>query len=391
MGAYVGLDKDILFDVMRTLAGTCMLNIDYGNPNPYLGQAHWDSNAGEEIFAANPGFVKGLRNHIRGMMNAGYFAPSQDAEFDLSGSVQRDPFQTLPFDIFLRIAEKCEDPTSLLNWSKASWFASTAFRNARNTFWAMAIRIQMGWFIELLPCLDDSELCHGSSMRAIFLWAACCTEPRLGMKGGHFLRIANRRRIWNTPCAELTDHYRRKLPPHINATSCESRTLSFRDIILSKDSSSRRYVVTRNKKTRLYSKVQKCFWADEWEDTYEKTQIVEAFFMQSNGFLTGIALTPEGDKCRMVGSISESPVRFEVVIPAEDWICGMVVHIPEIKVSGGSVGSIGETSPKGITVRRVYPCTLCELLTAPRSRSSASLGDSFISVRQIEDILYEYL
>lgn len=249
----------------------------------------------------------------------------------------------------------------------------------------------MGWFMELRPCLRNSELCNGSSMRSIFLWAACCTEPRLGMKGGHFLRIANRRRIWNTSCAELTDKYCRKLLPHVSSTSCESHTLSFRDILLSKDSSSRRYVVTRNKQTRLYSKVQKCFWVDEWEDTYERMQVVEAFFMESNGFLTGIALTTGHDKCRMVGSISESPVRFEVVIPAEDWICGMVVHIPEIKVSRGSVGNIGETSPKGITVRRVYPYTSYELLTAPHSRSSASLGDSFISVRRIEDILYEYL
>lgn len=361
----VAMDKDILFGVMRTLADTCMLNIDYGSPNPQLEDARWSSNAGEEIFAASPGLVKGLEDYIRGMMSAGYFAPSRGAEFDLSDSVRQDPFQRLPFDIFLKIAEHCEDPTSLLNWAKASWFANTAFRNAQEYFWAMVIRNQMGWFFELLSCLDDSKLCRGSSMRDIFLWAACRSEPRLGMKGGPFLCIANRRRIWATPCTKLTELYRSKLPPHLRATSCEDGTLNFREMLLSKSTSTYKYVVTHNKQARLYSKVEKCLWVDEWEDTYEKTQIVEAFFMRSNGFLTGIALTTEGGECRMVGSINESPIRFEVVIPAEDWICAMIVHIPAIELVGRLPGNIDETSPKGITVGQLDPCNSYRLLIAP--------------------------
>lgn len=365
MGGLVAIDKGILFDVMRTLGDTYMLNIGYGNPNPQLEGAHWHSNAGEEIFAANPGLVMRFEAQIRGMMSEGYFTLSKGTGFDLSGSVRQDPFQRLPFDIFLKIAEQCEDPTSLLNWAKASWFANTAFRNAQEYFWTMVIRRQMGWFFELLPCLDDSKLCHRLSMRAVFLWAACRFKPRLGMKGGPFLCIANRRRIWATPCTELTELYRSKLPPRLRATSREDGTQNFREMLLSKSTWTYRYVVTHNKQARLYSKVQKCLWVDEWEDTYEKTQIVEAFFMRSNGFLTGIALTTEGGERRMVGSINESPIRFEAVIPAEDWICAMIVHIPAIELVGRLQGNIDETSPKGITVSQLDPCNSYRLLIAP--------------------------
>lgn len=363
MSGLVAMDKDILFGMMRTLADTYMLNIDYGNPQ--LEEAHWHSNAGEEIFAASPGLVKGLENHIRGMMSAGYFTLSQGTEFDLSGSVRQDPFQTLPFDIFPKIAEHCEDPTSLLNWAKASWFANTALRNAQEYFWTMVIRKQMGWFFELLPCLDDRKLCHGSSTRAIFLWADYHCEPRLGMKGGPFLRIANRRRIWATPCTELTELYRSKLPPHVRANSCEDGALNFREMLSSKATCNRRYVVTHNDQARLYSKVQKCLWVDEWEDTYQKMQVVEASFMRSNGFLTGIALTTERGECRMVGSINGSSIRFEAIIPAEDWICAMIVHIPAIELVGRLQGNIYETSPKGITVGQLDPCMSYSLLIAP--------------------------
>lgn len=358
------MDKDILFSVMRTLADISILDIDYGSPNPQVKDAHWDSNAGEEIFAAHPGVVKGLEGRIRGLMSAGYFTLSQGAKFDLSDNVQQDPFQKLPFDIFLRIGEQCEDSTSLLNLAKASWFANIAFRSAQATFWATAIQIQMGWFFELLSCLDDDELRHGSGMRDIFLWAEYLTRPRLRMYGGPFLRIANRRRIWNTSCRELADQYSRKLP-HLRTANSKHGALNFREKLLSKATWSRRYVVTHNEQTRLYSKVHKCFWVDEWEDTYEKTHIVEAFFLPSNGFLTGIALTTEGGECRMVGSIDESHIRFEAVIPAEDWICGMLVHIPAIELVGTTQDNIGETSPKGITVGRLHTCTSCSLLTAP--------------------------
>ncbi|OBT60803.1 hypothetical protein VE03_09896 [Pseudogymnoascus sp. 23342-1-I1] len=111
VGLPLDVEKDILFGVMRTLVNTNMLNIDYGRPNPKSDETGWHANTGEEIFAADPGLVIGLEDKIRGMMNAGYFAPSRVPEFDLSNNVRHDPFQRMPFDIFLEIAEQCEDPT----------------------------------------------------------------------------------------------------------------------------------------------------------------------------------------------------------------------------------------------------------------------------------------
>ncbi|OBT84658.1 hypothetical protein VE02_07071 [Pseudogymnoascus sp. 03VT05] len=324
VGGLMTLDNDILFGVMRTLADTYMLDIDYGTPNPQKqDNDRWNSNAGEEIFAASPELVNGLEDRIRGLISAGYFTLPQGAEFDLTNGVRQDPFQRLPFDILIRIGEQCEDSTSLLNWAKASWFANVAFRSTQENFWATVIRIQMGWFFELLLCLDDDKLCYGSSMRAVFLWAACRSEPRRGIKAGPFLSIANRRRIWTNPCLELADRYCSELPPHLLIANSKSTPMNFRGMLLSKAM---------------------------WSHTYEKTQVVEAFFMQSNGFLTAIALTTECGESRMVGSIYESSLRFKATIPAEDWICAIVIHIPGIELVGRSSGSIDETSPKGITI-----------------------------------------
>lgn len=365
VGSLVAIDKDILFGVMRSLADTFILNIDYGSPHPYAEvEGNWQSNAGEEIFAANPGIVKGLENTIRELICAEFFALSQGTEFDLKDGVRQDPFQRLPLNILLKIGEQCGDPTSLLNWAKASWYANIALRKAQQTFWATVIRLQMRWFFELLSCLDDGKLNPDSDTRAIFLWAEYHTKPRLGMNGGPFLRVSNRRRIWTSPCTKLADQYRSKLPPHLLNAQSDHGTLQFSDMVLSRAKWNRGYVVTHNEQARLYNKVHKCFWVDKWEDTYEKAQIIEAFFMQGNGFLTGISLTTEGGESRTVGSANESSKRFEAVIPAEDWICGMVVHIPAIEFVGTMVTHLGETSPKGLTVGPLDPYTPYDLLIA---------------------------
>ncbi|KFY26810.1 hypothetical protein V493_03862 [Pseudogymnoascus sp. VKM F-4281 (FW-2241)] len=124
-----------------------------------------------------------------------------------------------------------------------------------------------------------------------------------------------------------------------------------RELLLSKASCRRMYDVSHNEQAHLYTQTQECLWIDKWEDTYAKTQLVEAFFMQSSGFLTGIAVTTEGGECKLIGSIDEEePLRFEAVIPVEDWICGMVLHIPAIEFVGTTRGDVGETSPKGITI-----------------------------------------
>lgn len=59
----------------------------------------------------------------------------------------------------------------------------------------------------------------------------------------------------------------------------------------------------------------------------------------------------------MIGSIDEEPLRFEAVIPLDNWIAGIVLHIPAIEFVGTDFDDVGETSPKGITVgiSNLYP------------------------------------
>ncbi|KAL5348431.1 hypothetical protein ACLOAV_006914 [Pseudogymnoascus australis] len=358
------MDKDVLYSLMRPSNVTNLLDIDYGSINTDWGSEYWKSFAGEEVFVSNPGLVKGLEGRIQEMMVTGKFhLPAERAEVDLSHGVQHDPFQSLSFDILVGIAEQLDDPECFMNWASASWSIQTLVRSAQDEFWKRAIRKQMAWFFELHRCLDDDELCRSSSMRAVFLWAACGSELRVGnnsrlwapcnfelrfgMKGGEFLRLANRRRIWTSPCKDLTDQYCKMLPHYHLLGEGGGRN---RDLLLSKASCRRMYDVSHNEQARLYTQTQECLWIDKWEDTYAKTQLVEAFFMQNSGFLTGIAVSTDGGECKLIGSIDEEePLRFEAVIPVEDWICGMVLHIPAIEFVGTTRVDVGETSPKGIT------------------------------------------
>ncbi|OBT60270.1 hypothetical protein VE03_10209 [Pseudogymnoascus sp. 23342-1-I1] len=209
------MDKDVLYKVMRSLTMVCYLDIDYGDlDSDLVCLDYWHSNAGEEVYAANPGLVEGLEERIQKMMATGYFRLHKRAELDLNHGVRKDPFRGLPFDILVIISEQLEDPECLMNWARASWSIHTLVRSAQDSFWKRTIRMQMRWFFELHKCLENDALCRGSSMRAVFLWAAGGSELRFGMKGGDFLRLANRRRIWTSPCKDLTDQYYQMLPHH---------------------------------------------------------------------------------------------------------------------------------------------------------------------------------
>ncbi|KFZ02618.1 hypothetical protein V500_00066 [Pseudogymnoascus sp. VKM F-4518 (FW-2643)] len=210
------MDKDVLYSVMRSLTMVSRLDIDYGDLEvDFICVDFWHSRAGGEVYAANPGLVEGLEGRIQEMMATGYFRLPKRVELDLSHGVRKDPFQSLPFDILVSIAEKLEDPECFMNWARASWSIHTFLRSAQDSFWKRTIRMQMQWFFELDRCLEDDKLCRGSSMRAVFLWAAGGSKLRLGMKGGDFLRLANRRRIWTSPCKDLTDRYCKILPRHL--------------------------------------------------------------------------------------------------------------------------------------------------------------------------------
>ncbi|KFY05283.1 hypothetical protein O988_00122 [Pseudogymnoascus sp. VKM F-3808] len=160
------IDKDVLYGVMRSLTATVSyLDINYGD------------------------------------LDKDFFC--------------KDPFKSLPFDILVSIAEMLEYSECFTNWARASWSIHTFLRSAQNSFLKRTISIQMQWFFELDRFLEDDKLCHGSSMRAVFLWPAGGSKLRLGMKGGDFLRLANHRRIWTSPCKDLIDRYCKILPRHL--------------------------------------------------------------------------------------------------------------------------------------------------------------------------------
>ncbi|KFY26809.1 hypothetical protein V493_03861 [Pseudogymnoascus sp. VKM F-4281 (FW-2241)] len=126
------MDKDVLYSLMRPLNVTNWLDIDYGSINTDWWSEYWNSFAGEEVFVSNPGLVKGLEGRIQEMMVTGKFhLPAERAEVDLSHGVRQDPFQSLPFDILVGIAEQLDDPECFMNWASASWSIQTNTRPER--------------------------------------------------------------------------------------------------------------------------------------------------------------------------------------------------------------------------------------------------------------------
>ena len=410
--SWVAVDKDALYSTMRAAADRSHLDIGYGVPEPDRYLQFWDSNPGEEIFVSDPGPVDGLEDRIRSMIDAGYFTLPEESssEMDLSHRVRDDPFKGLPYELLVRIAEQFDTPTALLNWARASWFAHSLLKTAAASFWMNAAQTQMSWFPELQITLRNAghELLArpgaSSTARAIYLWAAFGSLPRLGMKSGPFLRIANRRRIWEGPCTELVDRYCRNLPTDLPVKSAENEAPSFLQTLHSKAKGSRLYMVTHDKQARrkddigLYGEMRRCFWLHEWEDTYSKRQLVEVFFGRADGFLVGIAVTTEGRERQLLGSGGSDleSLRLEAVIPTEDWICGIVLHIPAVEVVGNSKSQAETTksSPRGITVRHsdstrsalVDPANSFSLVSC--SRLSVRPGVNIISARRNRVIQY---
>lgn len=339
------VNKGVLFSVFRSIPDSWRcLEIDYGRPSPPCDHQSWPTRAGEEIFAADPGPVQGLEERVTDLIAAGFFARPPPTGLDLGHKVKHDPFQTLPYDVILRVGEKIDNVDALLSWIRASWFAHAQLRNAASSFWKQAVISQMSWFYELLPCIRHEELRKGSAMRSLYLWAACGSEPRLWMKRGYFLRLANRRRIWTTPCAVLAARYCRVMYPRDNASE-------FYQLCLSSAACSKMYTVAHDAEAQLDGNVEKSFWFDEWEDTYTKSQNIEAFFRQQDGWLVGISVLTEGGRKRILGSTEAQGelTKCEAVVPAGDWISGILLHIPAVDNVGRPSDSV-KTSVKGITV-----------------------------------------
>jgi hypothetical protein len=341
-------DKDVLYEVMRGLSESTVLRLDYGGSKARDWQ-EWESRGGDEVLVADPSPLKGFDGRIRALVVGGYFKPSQSsASSDLGTRVRSDPFKPLPFDIFVAIAEHL-DPDSLMNLAKASWFVNLFAAGATDSFWKKMIRLQMVWFFELLAYMDTPESFRGASMKAVYLWAACGSRAMPNMRGGDLMRVANRRRIWR-PCGQLVQECQRRLRANELEQDGES---PFQKLLRTSSSCTNMPVVTHDAFETMHGEVQTRFWIREWEDTYAKEQLVEAFWHHESGFLTGVAVTSVGDNRQIVGFCDKPPLLGcqRAIIPVDDWVCGLILHIS----SGEDPLRPFEPtimSPKGLTVSR---------------------------------------
>jgi len=359
------VNKGVLYNVLRnTPHGHRCLNIDYGSPPPDCTDQCWTVRPGEEIFAADPGPIDGMEERVTELVASGLFANPLPTGLDVSHKVREDPFKKLPYDILLKIGGQCDSADSLVNWTTASWFAHAQLRSAGSHFWKEAVLAHMGsLFPELVACLDDGRLREGSAMRTFYHWAASRSKPRLYMQGGDFLRLANRRRIWTTPCTELVNRYCQALFPKSNETD-------FGQLLRTKTACGTMYKAVHDPEAQLFGDLEKCFWIDEWEDTATKSHTFEAYFREQDGWLVGITVTSEGGERRVLGSTQAEGVllRSEAVVPVDDWVCGILLHIPSIKVVGTPLpdkGNKEKTAVKGITVGPDRPRDPRTLLTGP--------------------------
>jgi hypothetical protein len=344
------LEHETLYRVFLRLNGNRELDISYGDP-PREFEEHWECRPGEEIFVANPMNLYGW--YFDDMIEDGVFAPTTNLTKDLSERVKKDPFKRLPNEILLEIIATTDTANDLLSLACASWPINSILRASNDAFWWDLIQTHLDWFFELherlLPFLSVKDSAQhyapeSLSLRRIFAWAGHQTLPRLGIESGrnpYLLNLANRRRIWEGPLDIISRTYDTMFQPPPELPADE-----FGRLLLHSKSKTTATVTHDPENRDKPGKMQKVLWLDDWEDTYGKKQHVEAFFDRTDGFLIGLAVTSEGGERRIVGSAEENATRFVAEVAKEDWICGIVLHIPPVDFKH----PLTKTSPKGVTV-----------------------------------------
>uniref|UniRef100_A0A8H7MZF0 F-box domain-containing protein n=1 Tax=Bionectria ochroleuca TaxID=29856 RepID=A0A8H7MZF0_BIOOC len=345
------INKDVMYGVVCSLADSTCLNLDYAFPGtdfrPTPEQA-WYSIAGEELFVVSPLRMAPLSTTEIEKLQLGTGIASLDQA--LGNKVKSDPFSKLPREITDQIFSALDD-TSLMDLFKASWALHSAHHN-NHDFWMRRIKDEMEWFFELHEVLQSPGFLDGvSSMKAVYLWANLKSKPRLGFKG-KYMGVANRRRIWFA-CGQIAESYRAKI-----AVSAGDVDESIEDNAASPYTSIVSWPTASSDQLFAHS-----FWISSWDALYSSKTLDT--FWDSEGYLTGIAVTINGQK-RLFGfdnkehDLQQRTLEFQ----RHEWIAEMILHIPPIDPLAPSASHTYPkapgtfTAPKGISIRTSTGTTL---------------------------------
>ncbi|CAH0046586.1 unnamed protein product [Clonostachys solani] len=345
------IDKDLMYGVVRSLAGSACLNLNYAlpgtdaEPSP---EQFWDCIPREELFVVSPLRMAPLSTTEIEKLQRGTGVASLDQV--LGNKVKSDPFSRLPPEITDQIMSALDD-SSLMDLFKASWALHSTHHN-NHDFWMRRIRDELECFFELHEVLQSPDFSDRiSSAKTVYLWANVKSKPRFGCKG-KYMGVANRRRIWFA-CGQIAQCYRAKI-----AVSKGEVDESIQENAASPYTSIVSWPIASSDQVFAHS-----FWICSWDDLYSSRTLDT--FWDSEGYLTGIAVTINSQK-RLFGfdntehDVQQRTLQFQ----KHEWIAGILLHIPPIDPLAPSVSPTYPkppntfTAPKGISIRTSTGATL---------------------------------
>lgn len=348
------LDNDLLYGIMQELSqdlGRCFSNIDYGDAGRMQDQ-FWEAKPGYEFLVCHPLEVAGANEAVSSMFASDAFKTRTPCS-DLADRVRVDPFLKIPYDVVYRISGLISNE-DLVNLTRASWPIQGLLRN-NDQFWRQRIKASfLPWFIELGELLEQDEtLLWTNNPQRIFQWAERSTRSDRWLTGP-LMGVVNRRRIWSA-CEQFSDLYR------LQEEVKNDDSISDEEKLIRKYSKGVHPVVISSPKATKLNPTRKVFWAKTWPELRSQEKTLETFW-DRRGSLVGIALTPNGQKRRLLGisgSDDDGVIRESMRLEAEEWIKGLVVHLPVPTCLDDNQSKTSpnqwKTSPKGLTVSTHVP------------------------------------
>lgn len=340
------LDNDLLYGVMEELVQgfrRSFSTIDFGDARRMQDQS-WETEPGYEFLVCHPLDVAGANELVLSMFSSDAFKARSPCS-DLGSRVRGDPFLGIPYDIVYRITSFISNE-DLVNLAKASWPIHSLLQN-NDQFWRQRIRTSfLPWFFEFEELLEqDQTLLQTNNPQRIFQWAERSTRPGRWLTGP-LMGVVNRRRIWSA-CEQYRDFYRAEEEVKNDASITDEERL------IRKYSKGVRLAVVSSPKVTKLNPTRKVFWAKTWLELRSQEKTLETFW-DRRGSLVGISLTPDGKKRRLFGmsGSDDGVVRESLRLGAEEWIKGLVVHLPAPTFLDDHRL---ETSPKGLTVSAHVP------------------------------------